>query len=975
MRVTSIVAIRHSPRLGKRRRRRAAIVLAGFLAAVALARPSHGCVGDCAGDAAVTIDELIRAVQIALGAFPLTMCDAADNDRNGVVSIDELVRAVGKALEGCGSASATEVVLSAHGQQLGELDLQSGAETIVVPPTRGMPIGQVCALRDGSGRYVVGDERNAPVPGWSIFSPDGTFLATVPLGAPGDGQPAGTPAGCAVDASGRLFGSAVITPGGADGQLWVFFPPEYQSGCLLDAGLRHPGPLGRYVDDAYDAVYVVEAVPGGSVFRFDGPFPSNASECPAVHPEKGLIFGCDEDCAPTAIAQGPSGHWFVARAGVANSSRSEITEYDESGLSVRTLVPGGSGGDPVGLAFDANGALYYADRGLDATTRQPIPGRGTLRKLDLSVGEAPAPELMARGLTAPSGIGIVPSRAGEWLTLGGSYRRTYFNPRERKINRQTTGQLVLKWRYFTSGMISAQPVVTWIDIPGEGRTQVVIASSWDRHVYALRTENGSRVWSYLRKPQPGTFYPFAGTPTIAWVGGRQRVYVPGGETMYCLDANTGEEIWQFDAGTGCTDCTPRQERNQIESTPAVVNGLVIAGMDVNDSAPGKGGIMALDAHDGRLVWWFDLETVETCRPHPEDDIRRFDGFHTAEELGLPEGFLETRPGCDFDRSSTACGNVWSSPAVDLRRGVFYIGSSNCDTDDDPSTPPPPPPMPPYDEAIFAVSLHGDPVWVWRPREVDNADLAFGAVPNLFEAEIGGAIRDVVGIGGKDGTYYVLDRDGVNQLTGLIEPYWQTNVVPGGPAGGMIGAASVGEGRIVVCTAPGFNPLDPQRPLVHAFDVDTGAVAWQYADARPCFGPTSGVPGLAITGGTPGPLVHFFDRERGDFLGLIIGSTAISGVASGATAVDGMLFIGGGVGAFNEGTQARTEALRDTPLSAFCVAGTPGCTANSCDDGNICTYDYRDRSGTCVSEPLPGDLDCLSGGTRGTCADGVCVAGG
>ena len=40
-------------------------------------------------------------------------------------------------------------------------------------------------------------------------------------------------------------------------------------------------------------------------------------------------------------------------------------------------------------------------------------------------------------------------------------------------------------------------------------------------------------------------------------------------------------------------------------------------------------------------------------------------------------------------------------------------------------------MPAYDEAIVALDFNGNPAWRWRPREVDNADLAFGAVPNLF----------------------------------------------------------------------------------------------------------------------------------------------------------------------------------------------------------------------------------------------------
>jgi len=59
------------------------------------------CAGDCDGDGTVRVDELVRAVAIALGAQPLQTCRAADADADGSVSIGELVRAVGRALEGC----------------------------------------------------------------------------------------------------------------------------------------------------------------------------------------------------------------------------------------------------------------------------------------------------------------------------------------------------------------------------------------------------------------------------------------------------------------------------------------------------------------------------------------------------------------------------------------------------------------------------------------------------------------------------------------------------------------------------------------------------------------------------------------------------------------------------------------------------------------------------------------------------------
>jgi outer membrane protein assembly factor BamB len=944
-------------------------VVLGALVAL-LPRPGAACVGDCNDDRQVTVDELVRAVNIALGADLIASCDAVDNNRDGAVAINELVRGVTKALTGCGGGPAGEVLFSPQHDELDEYDLATGAVTTTVPSTHAHVHGQVCLLPGGDGRYVAGDTTGQPEvrPGWGIFSADGTFLQKIDM-PPSPGVAAPDPVGCAVDAQGVLFTTAIGTRGGADGLLFAFFPPDYRRGCTLETHLQTPGLLA--LDDA-GTLYVTESGPSGTVSRYSG-LPADVAAC-ATLPEKSRFISYTDAAVPLGVARGRGGHFFVSLVGGLPGGGAGIREHDADGTFIREVLPAGDWGDPAGVAFDSQGTLYYADLGLNEQNI-PVESAGTVRRVSFDESGTPAePELMRRGLSAPDGLAVLPSRADEWLTLGGSLRRTYFNPRERLLNASTAPRLINKWRYPTSGMISAQAVVTWIDLPGEGRTQIVIFPSWDGSVYALRTENGSRVWSYRRKPQPGAYYPFSGSPTIAWIDGQQRVYVPGGETLYCLDATSGEEIWQFDAGTGCTTCGTRQERNEIESTPAVAGGRVFFSMDVNDDDPGKGGVYAVDARDGRLLWFFDLFSGGVCRPLPTDEVRRYDGYHDAAALGLPEDFFATRPGCDQPRNNYGCGNVWSSPALDLRRGLLFTASSNCDTDDNPDTPEVAPPMPPYDEALFALTLDGDPVWVWRPREVDNDDLAFGAVPNLFEAEIGGAVREVVGIGNKDGTYYVLDRDGVNELTGRIEPYWSANVVPGGPIGGIIGAASIGDGMAVFSTGFGFSVTRPQKPAVHALDLRDGSVLWQDASVDSSYAPCMGVPGLALCGGTPRPNVNVFARAGGTLLKSVQAAPVPSGVSAGATIVGGQMFVGAGTGAFNEGDDALREANRDTPLAAFCVEGAAGCTPNTCTDGNPCTYDYRDRSGGCASEPGAEGLDCQSGGQNGHCVAGVCTAG-
>ena len=99
--------------VGCARRSRCAGWLAG-LAVCAIAGLSSlpvqaAIIGDCNGDGAVTIDELVTGVAIALGVTPLAQCPPFDANGDGVVSIDELVRAVAAALAAAPSATPTAI--------------------------------------------------------------------------------------------------------------------------------------------------------------------------------------------------------------------------------------------------------------------------------------------------------------------------------------------------------------------------------------------------------------------------------------------------------------------------------------------------------------------------------------------------------------------------------------------------------------------------------------------------------------------------------------------------------------------------------------------------------------------------------------------------------------------------------------------------------------------------------------------------
>jgi hypothetical protein len=59
------------------------------------------CVGDCDGNLAVSIDEVILGVEIALDRQTLSQCRAIDADDDGQVTLDEPVAAIGNALNHC----------------------------------------------------------------------------------------------------------------------------------------------------------------------------------------------------------------------------------------------------------------------------------------------------------------------------------------------------------------------------------------------------------------------------------------------------------------------------------------------------------------------------------------------------------------------------------------------------------------------------------------------------------------------------------------------------------------------------------------------------------------------------------------------------------------------------------------------------------------------------------------------------------
>ena len=137
----------------------------------------------------------------------------------------------------------------------------------------------------------------------------------------------------------------------------------------------------------------------------------------------------------------------------------------------------------------------------------------------------------------------------EWRTFAGEPERTFFNDRETQITRDNVHELQILWTFPTGAIITASPTVAKIQLP-EGPRDIVYTQSWDGYMYALHVATGEELWRYQTKFQEVSF-PNTGSAHVERVNGEETVFFGAGERFYALDAKTGEEIWIFDAGTGC----------------------------------------------------------------------------------------------------------------------------------------------------------------------------------------------------------------------------------------------------------------------------------------------------------------------------------------------------------------------------------------------------------------------------------------
>ena len=319
------------------------------------------------------------------------------------------------------------------------------------------------------------------------------------------------------------------------------------------------------------------------------------------------------------------------------------------------------------------------------------------------------------------------------------------------------------------------------------------------------------VWSFL-----STDGDFTGTPVVA--RGRLVMGSSGG-TIFALDAASGKLRWRRDLIS-----EKAEGRARITGSAAISGTRVF----VPVNAVGRPGIVVFDMRNGRQVWKQRVDSQRRCDLYGSPQVAAERVF-----VGTSRYFGEQLTGVDVSaRGSVVAldartgrirwktytvprrhdgGAVWSTPAVDLRRGVLYVGTGNAYHAPAAST----------TDSMLALSVRtgrivghfqatANDVWNGAEDSAESPDADFGASPNLFRLADG---REVVGQGQKNGLYWVLDRR-------TMRPVWNVLTGPGSFTGGILGSTAYDGTRV-------YGPNSPSAQ-VWAATMD-GRLAWTSSD--------------------------------------------------------------------------------------------------------------------------------------------------
>ena len=320
------------------------------------------------------------------------------------------------------------------------------------------------------------------------------------------------------------------------------------------------------------------------------------------------------------------------------------------------------------------------------------------------------------------------------------------------------------------------------------------------------------------------------------------VYVGDGlgqTNLFALSQTDGHVIWETHLVS---------TMNAVWASPIVINGLVYIGVASNGTetiSSWKGEIYAVNATTGSVVWTFN-----------------------------------TSPG------SAGGAGVWGSVVYDPQLNSIYFGTSNSYGGSTNAL---------YSYSILSLNAKtGLLNWYYQTYTSlgTGGDLDFGSTANLFSISVNGVIHSAVGLGSKDGYYYIVDRVSGTLLEKVL-------IGTGGSDGGIVGVAgfiNLGPNNPEVFIPSHNEQVGGEYGVLKALTPSNGTVRWQFNTPVTLLGSVAIIPGAVLFGDTDGNL-YAVSTGSGHQL---FHATVPGSIEGGISVAEGLVFVPMSFGSGNSG---------------------------------------------------------------------------
>ena len=366
--------------------------------------------------------------------------------------------------------------------------------------------------------------------------------------------------------------------------------------------------------------------------------------------------------------------------------------------------------------------------------------------------------------TIAPGIARAQADANDWPMYNHDVIGTRFNAGETAISKSNAGGLEEKWRFPVRGSHDEIGVVHMTPVVVNG--YVYFGTATDPAFYKL-TPDGKVRWSYHRGATSGrneagkvrlqsSAEGIMGSPLVT---GDTVYFADLGGWICALDRTTGAERWKLNArGAEFPGAHPI---NLFFAGPLIARGkLIVAGGSLEQvisaspfykGSTGRGFVVALEPKSGKVIWKYDVGP----KPEPLKPP-----IHIKDSFGDHVFYF-----------GPATSSVWSTPSFDAETGTIFFGT---DVNTAPRRPTSDDPRPYTRESCAVIAIDVDkgiekwvtqinPGDVWTnamrsydPKEGRYKDQSIGDTPKVYTISIDGKPTKVVGVGCKNGGFYVLN---------------------------------------------------------------------------------------------------------------------------------------------------------------------------------------------------------------------------